>query len=79
MLEERPLLMNTSKAKGIRALCRRSRLYVGVGTGGVSRLKWDGDGWLALAKLMLLLEFLVASFDGDGETDLGLLLQRKAS
>lgn len=38
------------------------------------RLKWDLGGWLDVAELLLLLELLVGGLDGDGETDLGLLL-----
>ena len=38
------------------------------------RLKWDLGGWLDVAKLLLLLKLFVGGLDGDGETDLGLLL-----
>lgn len=38
------------------------------------RLEWDLSHWLSLGELLLLLELLVASLDGDGKTDLGLLL-----
>lgn len=38
------------------------------------RLEWDLSHWLSLGEFLLLLELLVAGFDGDGKTDLGLLL-----
>ena len=37
-------------------------------------LKWDLGGWLDVAELLLLLKLLVGGLEGDGETDLGLLL-----
>lgn len=39
-------------------------------------LKWDLGGWLDVAELLLLLELLVGSLNGDREADLGLLLHR---
>ena len=41
------------------------------------RLKWDLGGWLDEAELLLLLELLIGGLNGDGETDLGLLLLRE--
>ncbi len=41
---------------------------------GMSCLEWDLSHWLSLGEFLLLLELLVAGLDGDGKTDLGLLL-----